>query len=505
VNLAGVAPGMVIAGRYRIDHVVPSVGAQRAYIGTALGTGQYVMLIELGATAAALLGRALLVAHPNLATLVEFMPLARGDSLAVVEYTDGITLKERIETAGALSEEEAVGTALCVANGLGALHQRGAAHGLLRPACVVLSPAIRGGAMLGYAPPIPLPNPFRTPERGLGPPSPADDVWALGALLFTMLAGKPPPAFGVRGPEDVAAAGVRDASLCEIIADCMRPQRAHRVTIVTAVRDALAQWHERRFPAGGAVPPGSSVTSASVAKTAPAAGRSRVRTPVMVGIGVAAVAAAGVAWVVVQRRPPAPAVAAAPASAPSARAPEAPVASAAAAPAESSDSVSADSLLSGDEIKSCVIRQLPDGSVLRPTDFDWLCITRDPRKGVVSMRSALVEAGGHGVLTPAMDLWSRMHWYSMAGFAVIRASCCEQAAPLELPEREGCEPLAPILDELGATVAASQSYQPALDRYTKAIKCHSRKGGARQLGQRGVIGGGEITAFEKLLRSREGR
>jgi hypothetical protein len=240
-----------------------------------------------------------------------------------------------------------------------------------------------------------------------------------------------------------------------------------------------------------------------VAKSPLRSGAPRDRLPIRVaaGVGVAAVIAAG-AWLLRPSDPESTSVSSAHVPVQSAR-PAAPAPSR--SRAEPDDTVSADSLLSGDELKSCVIRQLPDSSLIRPTDFDWLCMTRDPQKGAAAMRSALVEGGGAGTLTPAMDLWSRMRWYAMAGFAVIRASCCERATALELPPLEGCDHLDAILDELGAAVAGNRPYQSSLDRYTKAIKCHARHGGAKRLGQRAVIGGGELAAFQKLLRSREGR
>jgi hypothetical protein len=541
ISLSGVAAGAVLAGRYRVDHVVPSPGAARAFIGATLETGQRVMLLEVGASAATLLGRALLVSHPNLATLLELIPLPEGDFLAVVESPHGTTLKERLQEQPQLPLDTAVGYALCVANALGALHQRGAAHGLLRPASVVLATSAPGGAILAYAPPVPPPNPFRNPERGLGAPSPADDVWALSALLFHMLVGRPPPTFGVRRADDLKSAGISQARLRELIANCLRPQPAHRVTIVGAVVKVLAESAQRvergekavqptlvpRVPAGPSAPEAAPPSrrgagAVSLGQRMLAAARSHPAVTLLAGVGGGFLAAAVAAAFVIARSPDLlqsirrePLTVAAssaeqssqltlPASAEAAAAASVRASTPPGPQRGTKQPVSADRLPSGAVLTSCVIRQLPEDSFAHRPDFGWLCRTRDPREGVRNMRAALVAASGGRTVTPAMDLWSRMRWYAMAGFAVIRASCCESAEPLELPELSGCEPLDEILNEVATTVAAGRDHEAVLRRYTKSIRCNYRVGRAHLLWQRKGIGGGQQAAFLKLLRVRRG-
>jgi hypothetical protein len=90
----------------------------------------------------------------------------------------------------------------------------------------------------------------------------------------------------------------------------------------------------------------------------------------------------------------------------------------------------------------------------------------------------------------------------MAGFAVIRASCCADAAPLELPKVAGCEPLEGILDELGAAVVLGNDYLEVLGRYTKNVKCNTQLGRAYIFRQKDRIRGGERTAFLSLMKLR---
>ena len=543
LSLDGVSPGTVVDGRYRIDHVVPSTGAHRAYLGTVLETDRRVMLIELPASSASLLTRALRVGHENLATLIELLPTDGEGSLGVVEYPDGTTLKELLENTGKLEKREAVTYVVCVADALGALHRRGAAHGLVRPASVVLNAMVRGGAVLAYAPAVPPPNPYRNPERGLGAPSPADDVWALGALLHHALVGKPPPAFGVRSPRDLAD-DIDEPALAEVVANCLAPKPAHRVTIVTAAREAMATWlrAEARARAGpGALPaptlpppiqqvrpeiapPSATAASDGAAVDGKRAGRGM--SPIAAGVvAVLLAAAVATAVVIVRRSPsaspteslaPTPSLAAAPPPAQPPRSaglgePEPPeaAASAAAMPTPSSSSAAPEAMgepqesLSGERLAECVVRLLPSESFGKPPDFDWLCETKDPRQGHSKMRSTLVKYAGSKGLTPAMRLWSRLRWYGMAGFAVIRASCCANAEPLELPKVAGCEPLEDILDELGAAVAQGNEYSAVLDRYTKNVKCNTLLGRAYIFRQKDRIRGGERSTFLKLLELRQ--
>ncbi|HOU93430.1 MAG TPA: hypothetical protein PLU22_20405, partial [Polyangiaceae bacterium] len=145
----------------------------------------------------------------------------------------------------------------------------------------------------------------------------------------------------------------------------------------------------------------------------------------------------------------------------------------------------AEALPSEAEIASCFERQLPEGSLRKPVDLTWLCPTTDPLAGAARLRSAVVAAGAKGPATPAMRISSRLGPYGMAAFTVVRGACCPEAAPLELPASGRCEPLAPILVELGGATAAGDSIEPIVVRYRDALRCQVAQGQAARLGSRG--------------------
>lgn len=168
--------------------------------------------------AAALLAEARLAArvrHPHVAALHGLEEHA-GRALLVMELVDGPTL-EAIAAGGPLPLEQALAIAAGVASGLAAAHAAGVVHGDLSCANVRLeadgSPKLldfglgrrredppgedgrRGpaGGTLAYL----------APERLRGaPPAPEADIFALGVLIYRMLAGRLPYA----SPADTGAA-----------------------------------------------------------------------------------------------------------------------------------------------------------------------------------------------------------------------------------------------------------------------------------------------------------
>ena len=127
----------------------------------------------------------------------------------VMPFVDGAqTLRSRIETAGRLPVEEAVDVALVVGGALDYAHKRGVIHRDIKPENILLSNGVPivadfgiarvvesagGKGMTSTGVSIGTPS-YMSPEQAVGDPSTdaRTDVYALGAVLFEMLAGEPP-------------------------------------------------------------------------------------------------------------------------------------------------------------------------------------------------------------------------------------------------------------------------------------------------------------------------
>lgn len=142
-----------------------------------------------------------------------------GRPYLVMEYIEGETLSDRLRTHGQLGIDEVVRITTGVLDGLHAAHQAGMVHRDIKPANVFLPNA--GGVKLGdfgiakalddtaeglTATGAVMGTPtYLAPELVEGrQASPASDLYGVGCLLYTQLAGRPP--FHEGGPVAVAYA-----------------------------------------------------------------------------------------------------------------------------------------------------------------------------------------------------------------------------------------------------------------------------------------------------------
>lgn len=151
------------------------------------------------------------VNHPNVATLFGVEEL-HGEWCLILEYVDGLTLRDRI-SAGRLEVDEAIDVARQVAEGMAVAHAHGIVHRDLKPANIALTleghPKILDFGLARVVPKVRdrevtlesvpeatevsgtldylAPESFRNRPQGR-----AADIYALGVVLFEMLAGTTP-------------------------------------------------------------------------------------------------------------------------------------------------------------------------------------------------------------------------------------------------------------------------------------------------------------------------
>ena len=179
--------------------------------------------------------------HVNVCTIHDIEETTDGRVFLSMAYCDGETLKKRLER-GPLAATEAVRVAVQVARGLARAHQAGIVHRDVKPGNIMVT--TEGEAKLldfGIAKITSVGDLTRTgttlgtiaymaPEhvRG-GDADERSDVWALGVVLYEMLAGRRP------------FSGANDYELLQAIVD--RPQAP--LTGVAGVTDDIARVVER--------------------------------------------------------------------------------------------------------------------------------------------------------------------------------------------------------------------------------------------------------------------
>ncbi|HET7538729.1 MAG TPA: serine/threonine-protein kinase [Polyangiaceae bacterium] len=143
--------------------------------------------------------------------------LPDGEPFLVMEYLEGCDLAALLKARGPLASSDAVAYLRQACAGLTASHAMGIIHRDLKPSNLFLSLAPNGSPLVkildfGSAEESPRPGtvagtherarkpldmgspPFAAPEqlRAERPADPKSDIWALGAALFTLLAGRSP-------------------------------------------------------------------------------------------------------------------------------------------------------------------------------------------------------------------------------------------------------------------------------------------------------------------------
>ena len=193
------------------------------------------------------------LSHPNIVTTYE-VGREDGQPYLVMEFLAGQTLRQRLR-AGPLPPDEAARILDQAAAALDAVHAAGVVHRGIKPAGFMLLPdgtvklmdfgiarqeddtlVTQADTMVGS------PS-YMAPEQINGDPhGPAGDVWALGVILYEMLAGRTP--FG----------GDRIAAVLEQVTTADPPPIPGLPPPIQAVlRRALAKDPIGRYPSAGAL------------------------------------------------------------------------------------------------------------------------------------------------------------------------------------------------------------------------------------------------------------
>ena len=206
-------------GRYRVLREIGRGGMGVVYEALDERIGMRVALKLLGepqASDAELVARferegAVLEAldHPNVVRLLE-RGRADGRPFIAMELLDGVTLEEAIRRQGRLEPAVAAAVAAPVASALGHVHERGYVRNDVKPGNIVLTgegrvclldfgisrprsaEAAEGGLALTRAFAFVGTPPYMAPEQFSGPADERSDVYALGVVLYRMLAGEYP-------------------------------------------------------------------------------------------------------------------------------------------------------------------------------------------------------------------------------------------------------------------------------------------------------------------------
>ncbi|MEZ4409176.1 MAG: serine/threonine-protein kinase [Polyangiales bacterium] len=214
------------------------------------------------------------VGHPGIIKVFDFGETDDGVPWMVMERLDGESLADRLSREGRLAPEEAVGVVCAALDALSAAHDKGVVHRDLKPENLFLAREgdavvtkvldfgvskflgddaervrlTRTGAVLGTPA-------YMSPEqaRGAETVDHRSDLWAMGVILYELLAGALPfdaanynalliaIATGEAKPLSDAAPEV-DLNLVDIVERAMARQARDRYASATAMRDALIAW-----------------------------------------------------------------------------------------------------------------------------------------------------------------------------------------------------------------------------------------------------------------------
>jgi len=263
--------GQTLAEKYLIEKLIKTGGMGSVYLGKHVLMDKRVAIKVLRPSLAvdddvvARFSReakaASRISHPHAVTVTDFGEDEHGVVFLVMEYLDGLTLKEIIKSEGPMALDRVVEIVRQVSGALDAAHQQGVVHRDLKSDNVMLSQTNGGdwAKVLDFgiakiqqpqgvrdiditAPNLVIGTPqYMSPEQcsQSGPIDARSDIYSLGIIVFEMLAGRVP--FTGESPTVIMMKQVQDdppsilearpglpASMGEVVARALAKQPAER-------------------------------------------------------------------------------------------------------------------------------------------------------------------------------------------------------------------------------------------------------------------------------------
>lgn len=506
--LPEVIAGTIIDQRFKVEAALPESFGVGAFAAKDEETGTPCVAFAISQVEKPAIDALRKINHAHLAKVLAVQEVP-GGALVVAERIDGESLAERLDAIGKKEVVDAVRSALRLADALSVAHQAGAYHGRVHPGVVIVEPKGRPGPVLALAGRTDPDSFYRSPDRGQQGPSEHDDAWAIGALLVKMLTGNDPPTDGFESEADLEKHGVVGAPLQSALFRSLHTDPAERNEGLRPLKRDLARWfvdHAGEEPfsahAMSSSPPPLPPTSGAPpvvthSPTSRATPPKKNRLPVfavgglVLGLGAAWAASAMLSEPESPQQAPAASATSAPSSAPAASAADAIDLGEVDIEGESETNTA-----SNNKLSACVASYLPKKSFDTSPDLAWVCSVDSPRQGADKLRGAIVANSPGGQVSHAMQLFSRMGWYDLVAFSVVRAGCCPEAPPLKLSDpSESCERLDTIASSIGRQVVDGQDFSGNLEKFTEAARCEAKAGAGAKFKKPEPPGGGEQEAF----------
>lgn len=232
---------------------------------------------------------------PGLERLLQFGATIAGAGAPPVpfvatEWVQGESLEERLPRGG-LGYDDAIRLGAAIARALEQAHGKGLVHGAIGPSTVVLPARGDGAAAIkivgfvsaamgtgGYAPP----ERASTPGEALDPRM---DFYALGAILFRIVSGRPPssqpepsgtqPMQSQRSVPLASLAPLAPDALCKLVDACLSPDPAARPA---SAGEIAARLDALQPTVGASLPPRSNPAPATMIARQSGAPPSRPRS-----------------------------------------------------------------------------------------------------------------------------------------------------------------------------------------------------------------------------------